>query len=145
MKFYIESIKKAVSLNNCVKVLLALLIVFMPYGIKTLPNLLFLTFLVWFVSLFYPNKIEGHIFKDYSYYLLPTLAIVTTFSIIYSSNIYIGAKVLERLISFIIIPLLFISVRKRIHIKIAEIYFLLGITLFVSCLFYYSNFIIQSE
>jgi O-antigen ligase len=104
----------------------------MPYGIKFLPPLLSLTFLIWFIA-FWVNKAYLHTdFKLYTNYLLPAFAIICLLSLTYSANWVNGIKMLERLISFVVFPFIFFTYRRRLKMDENQLFLLLGFSLMVS-------------
>lgn len=112
----------------------------MPYGIKFLPQLLSFSFLIWFISCFLPKKISGVFLHDKTIYLLPAFALYTTLTLLWSSEVMTGAKVLERMISFVIMPFLFITLGKKTKIKIEYVYLILGLSIAISTISIFVQF-----
>ncbi len=119
-------------LNNLLLVLLYLLVIAMPYGIRFLPYLLSLTFLVWFIVLLTGKVHAPNDFRNATLYLLPALAIISLVSLLYTSNVSNGLKMLERLISFVLLPFVFLIAKKELKINIHVVFTLLGISLLVA-------------
>ena len=121
-------------LSNLLTILLATILIAMPYGIKVLPQLLSLSFLIWLISCFAPKKINGDFLQDKTIYLLPAYALISTLTLLWSTETMEGAKVLERMISFVIMPFLFVTHSRRIKVSINTVYTLLGISILIATL-----------
>lgn len=84
------------------------------------------------LSCFIPKKIDGSVFNNYKIYLLVAYALLSTLTLLWSEETMEGAKVLERMISFVLMPLLFISHKERFSVHINKVYFICGIALFIA-------------
>lgn len=112
--------------------LIYLLVLAMPFGIRFLPYLLSTTFLVWFIVLLTGKLYALKDFRNTTLYLLPVLAIFSLVSLLYTSNVSNGLKMLERLISFVLLPFVFLIAKKELKINIHVVFTLLGISLLVT-------------
>lgn len=127
--------------NMVVRILLAFVILALPYGMRFLPILLSTLFIVWFISLFIPKRTEGVNLKQIKLYLLPLLGVISLISLTYSENISMGTKVLERMISFAILPFLFYTEGKKpIKNSIETLFLLLGTSILISIIILLINF-----
>ncbi|QQS50737.1 MAG: O-antigen ligase family protein [Bacteroidota bacterium] len=112
--------------------LIYLLVLAMPFGIRFLPYLLSTTFLVWFIVVITGKFYALKDFRNTTLYLLPVLAIISLVSLLYTSNVSNGLKMLERLISFVLLPFVFLIAKKELKINIHVVFTLLGISLLVA-------------
>ncbi len=114
----------------------------MPYGAKFLPPILALLYTLSIIVFIIPFLKSSEFKFNKVILLLPIFAIIGSISLFYTKNTIAGLKILERHISFIILPFLFLLNFKRL-LTLKSILFFLSISLLIS--FAISIFLYQTK